>query len=178
MEETNLENHINALQQFLDAEGWDDSIQANETGTRHTVATSILISEQRHSLFIEIEAPCHIFVFLYTPYFVPRSRLDVMSRIVNRINTQILFGRLAVDDGPKPRPVQFKTGLHLENAILTPSQVDAMIGLGTSTLQTYGEILATGALSRKSVEELWAEHLAAEEEPSEWAGVAVPRLLN
>lgn len=182
-EETNAEETcqlVTALQQFMDAEGWDDSIQTNETGTRFTVATSMLISEQKHRLFIEIEPPTHIFVFFYTYFLVPRSRLDVTTRIINRLNTQLLFGRLAVDDGPKPRPVQFRTGLHLEEALLTPSQIDAMIGLGVSTFQMHEKILALACFTERSVDEIWAEHerLAAEEESSEWSSVKVPRLLN
>lgn len=171
---------ITALQQFMNAEGWNASIEENETdtGTQFTVMTSMLISEQKHRLFIEIEPPCHIFLFLYTAYFVPRSRLGVMSRIINRINTSLVFGRLAVNDGPDPRPVQFRTGLHLENSILTRSQVDAMVSLGVSTFRMYGEVLAATALSRRSLDDLWLEHLAYEEEHSEWAGVSVPRVLH
>ena len=169
-----------AVRAFLDAKNWrDDTIEVNEDRNRSTVATSLLIDEQEHRLFIEgDETNQQLHVFFYTPYNCLRSRMDVMARILNRCNTALCFGRLAVDDGPTPRPIQFKVGITPQAGSISSDQIDHLVGLGVSTFRSYGELLICAAMTKRGLEDLWMEHLAAEEEPSEWTGVKVPRLLN
>ncbi|MCA1807046.1 MAG: YbjN domain-containing protein [Actinobacteria bacterium] len=183
-EETNLEKEMPltaAVRAFMESQGWDDDdLSINETRTASTLATSLIIEEQKYRLYIEVsEEDQRIFVFLYTPYNVPRSRLEIVSSLFNRLHyDELLFGRLSCKDGPEPRPIQFKCGFDLKGSTLSPEQVDTLVGLGVSTFRMHGELLAAGCLSKKSLEDLWLEHIAAEEEHSEWNGVKVPRLLN
>lgn len=183
MAETNLEQEMPltaAVKVFMEKEGWDDDdLSINDTRTTSTVTTSVLIEDQKYRLFIEVsEDDQRIFVFLYTPYNVPKSRIDVVARILNRLNTELLFGRLTATERPEPRPIQFRCGFDVKGSSLSPTQVDTLVGLGVSSFRMHGEVLAAAALSRRCLDEIWVEHLAAEEEHSEWTSMKVPRLLN
>ena len=183
MEKTTLDKEMPltaAVRAFMASESWDnEELSVNESRTTSTLATSLMIESQPYKLYIECdELQQQIHVFFYTPFNVPRCRVDVVTRILNRLHSELIFGRLAVDDGPVPRPVQFKCGFDLKGSTLSPTQVDTLIGLGVSTFRMHGEVLAAAALSRRSLDQIWAERLAAEEEHNEWTGVKVPRLLN
>jgi hypothetical protein len=165
----------------MESQGWDDDkLTINETRTASTVRSCLTIDSQRYRLYIEAcEEHQRIFVFLYTPYNVPRPRLNVLSRICNRLHyDELLFGRLACKEGPDPQPIQFKCGFDVNGSSLSPEQVDTLVGLGVSTFRMHGELLAAAALSKRPLEDLWLEHLAADEEHDEWSSVKVPRLLN
>lgn len=124
-----------------------------------------------HRLFIETEEPQErVFVYVYSPYNVPPRRMDVMSRILNRVNAQLILGRLACDDDEDASPVQFKCGFDVEGSTLSPIQVSTLIKMGTATFEGFGSVLVAAALTRRSADELWSEFLAAQEAAAKAAG--------
>jgi hypothetical protein len=168
-----------AVQAFMAEEEWEDPLETNDDRTTSTLATTMLIDEQRHRLYLEtVETDQRLFVYLYTPYNVPRARLDVMARVLNRVNTELGFGRLAVDDGAEPRPVQFKCAIDVEGSSLAPIQVAVLVGLALATFRDYGRLLAAAAMSRRAFSDLWLEHLEDKGECAEVYSPRPPRVLN
>jgi|GEM_PF-1535502 len=152
------------VQAFMDQKGWEDEIEITEDRTHSTVETTIGINDQAHNLFIEVEEPAQrVHVYLYSPYKLPPRRVDAMVKILNRINNQLQLGRLTCNDGDDASPIQFMCGIDVEGGTLAAAQVDMMYGYGANAFQTWGELLAAVALTKRPAEELWSECLAEQE---------------
>ena len=171
-----------AVKAFMDGEEWGDEIKVNEDRTTATVATSMTVDDQPYQLFIEVFEPDErIFVFFYSPYRVPIGRLDVMARILLRVNYRLALGRLACfDPSEEAKPLQWKCGFDVEGSTLSPIQVKNLISVGVGTWRTYGSLLAMAALSNRNLDDLWAEFQQKEEACSaEWqSSCSVSRVLQ
>lgn len=176
MEEEDIEEMALSLavRAWMDSEGWSDNIQVNESRTASSVITTMTLDEQDYKLFIEVSEPNEqILVYFYSAYKVPRQRIDVVARILNRINCGLVLGRLACADETGARPIQFKCGFDVEGSTLSPIQVNTLVSAAGATFHTYGSLLAAAALTKRSVDELWLEFLADQEEegcPAEFQG--------
>lgn len=168
-----------AVKTWMDCEDWTDEIEVRVGRTAATVATAMTIDDQSYRLFIEVSEPDQrLYVYFYTPYNVPRHRMDVMARILNRVNCRLALGRLACDDGPEARAIQFKVSVDVEGSALSLTQVSTMISSGVGTFSDFGGLLAGAALTKRPVEELWLEFLVDEDEEGCSSGCGVARVLN
>jgi hypothetical protein len=181
MEEMNLDGLelTQAVKTWMDRMNWTDRIEISEDRTASTVKTSMTIQEQVYKVLIEtLETEQAVFVYFWSLYQVPRSRMNEMTRLLNRINFQLDLGTLACQDGLVARPVRFRCGLDVEGSALSPVQVHTLIGLGIEAFRAYGNILAATALTKRPVDEIWAESMCECDEEDPWAGVKVPRLFH
>ena len=168
-----------AVRTWLDGEGWDDENEVHADRTVSSVATSITISDQSFRLYLEVfESDERLFVYFYSTYNVPRQRVEVALRIINRINLRLAFGRLAFQDDGEGRPIQFKVSVDVEGSALSPVQVNTLVGLGVVTFRNYGNVLAAACLTKRTVDDLWADFLVDEEDRDPSSGCPVLRVLN
>src|SRR3954469_13978833 len=138
MEDRNFEGMplTQAVQMWLDGEGWSDGLEVHADRTVSSLATCFTIEDQHYKLFVEVfESDQRLFVYLYTPYNIPRQRAELVGRILNRINLRLAFGRLAFQDDGEGRPIQFKVAIDIEGSTLSSIQVNTLIGLGVATFR-------------------------------------------
>ncbi len=181
MEENNLKGMelTQVVKAWMDERGWKDPIEINEDLTASTVQTTMIIREQVYKIYIEVlETEQAVMIYLYSPYQVPRSRMDAMARLLNLVNFRLDLGRFATNDGPAARPVQMKVCVDVEGSALTTKQVDTLVSLGVTAFRTYGSVLAATALTLRPVVELWEAFLQEDDEDEPWTVERVPRLLN
>lgn len=157
-----------AVRQWLKSQGWDVEIEVSDDGERSVAATQVGIDEQSHRIFLESEESFHrFFVYVYTPFNVPASRMDVMARVVNRVNCRLPMGRLGCVDDGESNPVQFKVAIDVEGSTLTPEQVHTMVGTALEVYGHFGSLLAATALTKKSLDQLWQDFEQEVEEDEE-----------
>lgn len=168
-----------AVKTWMDRMNWTDPIEISEDRTISTVRASMTIQEQVYKILIEtLETEQAVFVYFWSSFQVPRSRMDAMTRLLNRINFQMDLGTLACEDGPAARAIRYRCGFDVEGSTLSPVQVHTLIGLGINAFRAYGNALATTALTKRPVDEIWAETMCECEDEVPLAGMKAPRMLH
>lgn len=149
--------------QFLNNEEWEDEISVSEDRLRATVSTTIGIQSQPYRLFFEIyEDDQRVSVFLYSPFTVPPERAAAMARILNRINFQLTFGRLAFQDEGEAEPIQFLAVIDADSSSLSVQQVSILLSFCFS-MDRFHELLSAVAMTKIPEDQLWKEHLDREQ---------------
>lgn len=163
----------NVLRAWAESVGWSDEIVEDHESQSAQLASQYGIKKQTHKLYFEIEEKPKLFsVYLYTPYNVPRDRIVDMSIILNRINSRLVMGRLAVHDDGEDNPVQFQVTVDVEGSSLGTQQITNMLSAGGWAFSTYGQLLTAIALTQQPVEEAWSAFRAQHARESEGEGVA------
>jgi Putative bacterial sensory transduction regulator len=160
------------IAEFLALKGWDDDITLNEEKNRAQVQYSTTINGVSFANIIESwEHHERIFVYGYTKFEVPPSRMGELSRLMNIINMSNNFGRLACNDDDDANPIQFCIGYDVEGSSVTAKQIDIMTkeaGLWFSRWHsTLASVALTKTTAKKALEQFLADQAAAEEERSD-----------
>ena len=100
-----------------------------------------------------------------------------MARILNRLNTELVIGRLACPDDGSANPVQLKFAIDVEGSELTSAQIRTMMDAAVVCYRSCTELLAAVALTKQPIEPLWAAFLERTSEPEEEEQVEVPAEL-
>jgi hypothetical protein len=152
------------LRDWMVANDWKDELEISEDGNKARVATIYLVNDQDHRVYLEVDEKADEFsVFVYSPFNVPGRRRAEVLDLINRIHGRTRLGRFWCSTDEEAKPLQFKITTDVEGAILSPEQIDVMIGSAVGTLKRYGSVLATVAMTDTSAAEAWSAHRAAEE---------------
>jgi len=152
-----------ALSQWLKQEDWKDEISVREDRKFAEVATTVNINEQTHRMYLEADETAEwISVFVYSPIKVPTAKIGEMARLINRVNMRITLGRLACPDIDEACPVQFLVRIDVEGGVVTPNQIDTMVGVSWEVFRMYGPMITAVALTKQSEAACWAEFLEEE----------------
>jgi len=167
------------LQQWLDAEEWQDEIEIDDDRKNSSLVTKFVINDQAHRLFLEAHEETKTFcVYLYSPFNVPPARIADMVRILNRINfSYAKAGRLACNDDKESNPVQFQRVIVVEGSSLVPKQIGVMASEAVDVFNVFGELLAAIALTKQPVEDLWSNHIEEMQKEEEAEQVQSPTEL-
>ena len=146
------------IQAWMDEQGWEDEIQINEERSSSQVAATVNIEGQPHRLFLEADEKAEqLSVYFYSAFNVPPGRMDAMVRILNRINWGLRVGRAACLDNGDAGSVQFRALIDVEGGALASKQVNTMVDCGISFFDIHGGLLAAVAMTKRPIDELWAE---------------------
>ena len=146
------------LHDWLEDIGWDAEQEISKDRESSRVIARVNMSGQSYRVYIETEEPRHLAeVRVYGPINVPPERMDIAARVLNRVNTTMVVGRLAVDDDDEANPVQFRASIDVEGSILTIKQIYSMLSAGHASMAYVSAMIAVVALTERSLEECWAE---------------------
>jgi hypothetical protein len=95
-----------------------------------------------------------------------------MAVIVNRINDAVGLGRLSVADRGEAAEVRYIGKIDVEGGTLAPKQVGTLVNASVSVMGRYAELLASVALTKQPIDQLWAAFLeeAAKKEAEDESG--------
>ena len=145
------------LKGWMTSEGWNDDIQAGGDQCSSRVVTRVAVNDQPHKMYLEVDEENSRFsVYLYSPVNVPPARMPEMVRILNRINMGLVLGRLGCSDDQDANPVQFMVAIDVEGGTLSLTQVTTLVSAAVGTYDIYGSLIAATALTKQSVDALWA----------------------
>ena len=148
------------LKEWMDQEELKNEIQINDQGNGAVVVVNVGINDQSHRLFLETDEDGEVFtIALFTPFNVPAARMADMSRILNRLNGRIRFGKLVCDDDEDSNRLSFQQAIDVEGSTLVPKQISNMMVAAMGTLDSQGELLAAVALTKQPIDALWADFL-------------------
>ena len=152
------------LKKWMDQEEWKDEIQLDDQGNRARVDVNVGINNQGHRFILQTDEKGEVFtVTLLSPFSVPPARMADMSRILNRLNLGLTFGRLYCPDDAESNPVAFEHSIDVEGSELVPKQISNMMGAATGTFAGREELLAAVALTKQPIDALWANFLEEQE---------------
>ncbi len=156
------------LHDWLEDIGWDTEQEISKDRESSRVIARVNMSGQSYRVYIETEEPRHLAeVIVYGPINIPPERMDIATRILNRINTTLVVGRLAVGDDEEANPVQFRASIDVEGSSLTVQQIHGMLSAGHASMAHVSALIAVVALTDRSLEECWAElHGLEDSEPA------------
>lgn len=145
-----------AVAEFMNHEEWQDEISIEEDRSHSRVATVISIKDQPFNLYIETSETLEVIeVYLYSPFFVPVTRILAMTRVLNRINFEMLqVGRFAIPDNSKPCKIQFRAEIIFEGGCISRTQVMKLVSQCFKIFQ-YHDLLSNLASSETPEDELW-----------------------
>lgn len=152
------------LKKWMDQEEWKGEIEIDDEGNGARVDTTVGINNQGHRLFLQTDETGEVFtVTLLSPFSVPPARMEDMSRILNRLNVQLRFGKLSCLDDGDSNPVIFQHAIDVEGSELVPKQIGNMVGPAMKTFVSREELLAAVALTKQPIDTLWANFLEEQE---------------
>ena len=162
------------LKKWMEESEWKNEIVINDQGNGARVEGNVGINNQRHSLFLQTDEKGEVFtVTLLSPFNVPPARMADMSRILNKLNVQLRFGRLYCWDDADSNPVTFQHAIDVEKSELAPQQISNMISAAMGAFAAREELLAAVALTKQPIDALWGnflEEVEKSEKESEESG--------
>src|SRR5262249_29972196 len=121
------------LKEWMEQEEWKDEIELKDAGKGAHVDTAFGINDQRHRLVLDTDEEGEVFaVHLFSPFNVPPARMADMSRILNRLNCGLRFGRLCCWDDDDSNPVTYEHAIDVEGSKLAPKQIGHMVSAAVS----------------------------------------------
>jgi hypothetical protein len=121
------------VEQWLKEVDCKDKIDFNEVMVSSRLTTNYEVDEHICQLFIEVEEPTSVVsIFLYTDLVVTDSTIQIATEFVNRINTDLLMGRFAVESGER---FQFKHAVDIEGGIFSLKMLSNMVSFAGDCIQ-------------------------------------------
>ena len=124
------------------------------------VDTSYVMSGQRYCLSLWVEEHAqHFHLHVEGPWNVRPERVENVLRTIDRINERLPFGELVCGNDGDVYFVQYSVGANAQGGQFTLKHMDDLIDLGARTLDRYGSLLATVALTNTSAKKAWSKFL-------------------
>lgn len=153
------------LHDWLEDIGWDAEHKVTKSREASRMFARVNMSGQSYRVYMTTDEDRQIFdIKIYGAVNIPHHRMDLTCRLLNRMNTYIIIGRLAVDDDEDHNTVQYRSSVDVEGSELTVQQIHNMLSAGHATMSNISAMVAVAALTDRSLEECWAE-LQGSEEP-------------
>jgi hypothetical protein len=143
------------VQEWLDQNEWTDVIDRNEENQKSQLNTTYGINNQSFDLYIETEEQKDwLLLYLYAPFnALPDKYKDCMT-LFNRINANNFSGAFCLTTSGK---IQFRQSIDIENSDPSPKTIENMLNFGSSLIDHWFDEIASVALTKKTVQEVFAE---------------------
>src|SRR6516165_7126576 len=146
------------LKEWMELNEWADPIELNGERSRSQVSTHYTINGQPHRLYFDVDEEARLMtITLYTVFNVPAHRMGEIARILNRINAGTVVSKYSCWDDGEPNPIRLGVAIDIDKGNLDVSQIQSMLGAAGATMDRYGELLATVALTQQSANLIWQD---------------------
>lgn len=157
-----------AIVEFLSIQEWDDKIIIDENQNEGNLRFKMTINGQSHQFYIEShESNDFITVYTYSVFTVPPKKMPEMSRLLNLININLSIGRVACSDDDDNNAVQYKLRYDVTGGKCSGKMINLAVDSATYAFRTYGEAMASVALTKTTAKEAWAAYVASQEQGDE-----------
>ena len=143
------------VQEWLDQKKWTDVIDRNEENQKSQLNTTYGINNQPFDLYIETEEQKEwVLLYLYAPFnALPDKYKDCMA-LFNRINANNFIGTFCLATGGR---IRFRQAIDIEDSDPSTTTIENMLSIGSSIIDQWFDEIASVALTKKTVQEVFAE---------------------
>lgn len=143
------------VQEWLDQNEWTDVIDRNEENQKSQLNITYGINNQPFDLYIETDEQKEwVSLYVYAPFnALPGKYKDCMS-LFNRINANNFIGAFCLTTSGR---IQFRQAIDIEDSDPSPMMIENMLNFGSSLIDQWFNEIASVALTKKTVQEVFAE---------------------
>ena len=143
------------VQEWLDQNEWTDVIDRNEENQKSQLNITYGINNQPFDLYIETDEQKEwVSLYVYAPFnALPGKYKDCMA-LFNRINANNFIGAFCLTTSGR---IQFRQAIDIEDSDPSPMMIENMLNFGSSLIDQWFNEIASVALTKKTVQEVFAE---------------------